>query len=157
MLFLVWKKKVLETWENQISVWVRNQVIQRSADRAAVKKKSKLLQFWFLTSFGVKTIHFRSSYWDLSPHSFVSNFLVDGKSVQYFTLSTQANKENIKVNIIMEFCLQRIRWDISWHLTNPLLICTWFLKNQVWKIKFEKSSWTNFIFCLFGNWFLLPV
>ena len=32
--------------------------------------------------------------------------------------------------------------------TSPALICTWFLKNQVmknqiWKIKFKKSTWTN--------------
>ena len=30
-------------------------------------------------------------------------------------------------------------------LTLALSICTWFLKNQVWKIKFEKSSSTNWI------------
>ena len=31
---------------------------------------------------------------------------------------------------------------------NALYICTWFLKNQVWEIKFEKSSSTNWIFNL---------
>ena len=30
----------------------------------------------------------------------------------------------------------------------PLLICTWFLKNQAGKIKLEKSSLTNWIFSL---------
>ena len=29
----------------------------------------------------------------------------------------------------------------SVHLLNPQLICTWILKNQVGKIKLEKSSW----------------
>ena len=31
----------------------------------------------------------------------------------------------------------------SVHLLNPQLICTWILKNQVGKIKLEKSSWKN--------------
>ena len=42
---------------------------------------------------------------------------------------------------------------ITESLTNPLLICTWFLKNQVEKFKFDEL---DFLVCKnhFRNWFL---
>ena len=58
--------------------------------------------------------------------------------------------------------LRKVRSEVE-H-TYPLLICTWFLKNQFWKIKFDKldfQSISNWIFtaCVacknqFQNWFL---
>ena len=33
--------------------------------------------------------------------------------------------------------------EFTQRYTNPMLICTWFKKNQFWKIKFDKSSLKN--------------
>ena len=50
--------------------------------------------------------------------------------------------------ILKNFTFLAVHWE--WRsLSLPLLICTWFLKNRVWKIKFEldqKSISSNFIF-----------
>ena len=40
--------------------------------------------------------------------------------------------------------------------TAPLSVRYYWSALDFWKVEFEKSRWTNLMFCLFRTWFLLP-
>ena len=91
---------------------------------------------------------FACDLWILDSISKIPNFL-------RFPILPVHNRVNFSLLSKFKSCFVKTHGHknlITFHPTIALSICTWFLKNRIkfdfWKIKFEKSSLTNWIFNL---------